>query len=165
MLGFILITRFSLLFYFTLSLHFIAGLQSAVCILPSVCSLRFTLTECEMAAALQLYNNHHTKTINICSCFSGELLLWDLSKDGKEQYKAFGVGHSRIVFTITCDVAGTRIMTVSMDRQVKFLSRLTILVNKGRNCRFDGCPCCSCTPSRQFGILFLVHAPSHLLYN
>ena len=71
-------------------------------------------------------------------------MLWDLSKDGKEQYKAFGVGHSRIVFTITCDVAGTRIMTVSMDRQVKFLSRLTILhvVFKGRNFHFD----CSCTP-------------------
>ena len=50
---------------------------------------------------------------------SGELLLWDLSKEGKEQCQTFGLGHSRIVFNITCDVAGTRIMTVSMDRQVK----------------------------------------------
>ena len=37
---FILMTRFLLLiFYFTLSLHFTPGLQSAVCILPSVCVL------------------------------------------------------------------------------------------------------------------------------
>ena len=50
---------------------------------------------------------------------SGQLLLWDLSKEGKEQCQTFGLGHSRIVFNISCDVAGTRIMTVSMDRQVK----------------------------------------------
>ena len=52
---------------------------------------------------------------------SGELLLWDLSKEGKEQCQTFGFGHSRIVFNISCDVAGTRIMTVSMDRQVDFI--------------------------------------------
>ena len=59
-LYFILITRFSFLFYFTRSLHFTPGLQSAVCILPSVCilrpvcslqsavcSLRFTLIDIE----------------------------------------------------------------------------------------------------------------------
>ena len=50
--------------------------------------------------------------------YSGELLLWDLSKEGKDQHQTFGMGHSRIVFNISCDVAGTRIMTVSMDRQV-----------------------------------------------
>ena len=49
---------------------------------------------------------------------SGELLLWDLSKEGKDQHQTFGMGHSRIVFNISCDVAGTRILTVSMDRQV-----------------------------------------------
>ena len=50
----------------------------------------------------------------------GELLLWDLSKEGKEQCQMFGLGHSRIVFNISCDVGGTRIMTVSMDRQVQY---------------------------------------------
>lgn len=30
------------------------------------------------------------------------------------------MGHSRIVFNISCDVAGTKIMTVSMDRQVRW---------------------------------------------
>lgn len=51
-------------------------------------------------------------------------MLWDLSKEGKEQYQTFGLGHSRIVFNISCDVAGTRIMTVSMDRQVKHMFML-----------------------------------------
>ncbi|XP_074619191.1 gem-associated protein 5-like isoform X2 [Acropora palmata] len=54
----------------------------------------------------------------ITSSQGGELLLWDLSKEGKEQYQTFGVGHSRIVFNISCDDAGTRLMTVSMDRQI-----------------------------------------------
>ena len=49
---------------------------------------------------------------------SGEILLWDLSKEGKDQHQTFAMRHSRIVFNISCDVAGTRIMTVSMDRQV-----------------------------------------------
>ena len=46
--------------------------------------------------------------------------MWDLSKEAKEQCQTFGLGHSRIVFNISCDVAGTRIMTVSMDRQVLY---------------------------------------------
>ena len=46
--------------------------------------------------------------------------MWDLSKEGKEQCQTFGLGHSRIVFNISCDVGGTRIMTVSMDRQVQY---------------------------------------------
>ena len=62
----------------------------------------------------------HT-AINRFICCRGELLLWDLSKEGKEQYQTFGVGHSRIVFNISCDDAGTRLMTVSMDRQVNLL--------------------------------------------
>lgn len=56
----------------------------------------------------------------LCSLHRGELLLWDLSKEGKDQYQTFCMGHSRIVFNISCDVAGTKIMTVSMDRQVRW---------------------------------------------
>ena len=40
-------------FYFTLSLHFTTGLQTAVYILPPVCSLRFTLTEMKEARKLE----------------------------------------------------------------------------------------------------------------
>lgn len=64
----------------------------------------------------------HPDESTISSLFilhSGELLLWDLSKEGKDQHQTFGMGHSRIVFSITCDSAGTRVMTVSMDRQVQ----------------------------------------------
>ena len=61
-----------------------------------------------------------THLLYVCYFCRGELLLWDLSKEGKEQCQMFGLGHSRIVFNISCDVGGTRIMTVSMDRQVQY---------------------------------------------
>ena len=74
------------------------------------------LGQSERAYYLSLYKH----LLYVCYFCRGELLLWDLSKEGKEQCQMFGLGHSRIVFNISCDVGGTRIMTVSMDRQVQY---------------------------------------------
>ena len=92
-----------------------------------VIAIRVMMTHCWINDKPLLSNNNIL--LFVSSFCSGELLLWDLSKESKEQYQTFGVGHSRIVFNISCDVAGTKIMTVSMDRQVKY-TLTSILSNK-----------------------------------
>lgn len=52
--------------------------------------------------------------------YSGDLLLWDITKSGKERNSSFhksGRGHLRSVFNI-CPVGEDALCTISMDRQV-----------------------------------------------
>lgn len=71
--------------------------------------------------------------------FSGELLLWDLSvASGPEQVQNFGQGHSRIVFNISCNKEGTKVISCSMDRQVYMCN-----LNKKNSMKIGMCQGCT----------------------
>uniref|UniRef100_A0A8C6WLR0 Gem (nuclear organelle) associated protein 5 n=1 Tax=Neogobius melanostomus TaxID=47308 RepID=A0A8C6WLR0_9GOBI len=62
----------------------------------------------------------------ISSCFSGELLLWDLLRSGKPKWTLFGSssdaqGHNRIIFNTSSFVTSGQslLLSTSMDREVK----------------------------------------------
>ncbi|CAL8362299.1 unnamed protein product [Lota lota] len=61
----------------------------------------------------------------LSSCFSGELVLWDLGVSGKQKWSVLGSGdqnHSRIVFNMSSvRLASGRqlLLTTSMDREIK----------------------------------------------
>uniref|UniRef100_A0A8C5CGQ9 Gem nuclear organelle associated protein 5 n=1 Tax=Gadus morhua TaxID=8049 RepID=A0A8C5CGQ9_GADMO len=61
----------------------------------------------------------------LSSCFSGELVLWDLGASGKQKWSVLGSGdqnHSRIVFNMSSvRLASGRqlLLTTSMDREIK----------------------------------------------
>lgn len=62
----------------------------------------------------------------ISSCFSGELLLWDLLKTGKQKWTLFGSSsdaqsHNRIVFNTSSFVTPGQslLLSTSMDREIK----------------------------------------------
>ncbi|XP_023818197.1 gem-associated protein 5 isoform X2 [Oryzias latipes] len=63
----------------------------------------------------------------VSSCFSGELLLWDLTKGGKQRWTLFGSSsegqnHSRIVFntsSLRLQDGGELLFSTSMDREIK----------------------------------------------
>ncbi|XP_011609486.2 gem-associated protein 5 [Takifugu rubripes] len=63
----------------------------------------------------------------VSSCFSGELVLWDLSKAGKQRWTLFGTSsegqnHNRIVFNMSSihDQDGRELLiSTSMDREIK----------------------------------------------
>ncbi|KAK7926235.1 hypothetical protein WMY93_008545 [Mugilogobius chulae] len=66
------------------------------------------------------------KTEVVSSCFSGELLLWDLLKTGKQKWSLFGSSsdgqnHNRIVFnTSSFQTQETQLLlSTSMDREIK----------------------------------------------
>ncbi|KAE8613853.1 hypothetical protein XENTR_v10007894 [Xenopus tropicalis] len=67
---------------------------------------------------------HSTQILS--SCFGGELLLWDLTKSGKQKWTLLGTSdgqnHSRIVFNL-CSVVTEEgkelLLSTSMDRDVK----------------------------------------------
>ncbi|KAG9289192.1 hypothetical protein G9A89_022501 [Geosiphon pyriformis] len=53
----------------------------------------------------------------VSSSFMGNLILWDLDS-GKPQYRWFGKGHNRSVFSIIISSDGSLAFTISMDRQI-----------------------------------------------
>ena len=55
---------------------------------------------------------------HLSSFLSGDLLLYTFAKEGKEQYKTFTAGHSRIAFNISSNADASKAFSVSMDRQV-----------------------------------------------
>ncbi|XP_029956587.1 gem-associated protein 5 isoform X2 [Salarias fasciatus] len=62
----------------------------------------------------------------VSSCFSGELLLWDLTRGGKQRWtllgaSAEGQNHSRIVFNMSSVQLQDRelLLSTSMDREIK----------------------------------------------
>ncbi|XP_056140464.1 gem-associated protein 5 [Lampris incognitus] len=63
----------------------------------------------------------------VSSCFSGELLLWDLTKTGKQKWSLLGASsegqnHSRIIFNVTSVMLGDGtelLISTSMDREIK----------------------------------------------
>ncbi|KAM3601720.1 uncharacterized protein V6R79_017715 [Siganus canaliculatus] len=63
----------------------------------------------------------------VSSCFSGELLMWDLTRTGKQRWTLFGTAsegqnHSRIVFNMSSvQLQGDRelLISTSMDREIK----------------------------------------------
>ncbi|XP_072302080.1 gem-associated protein 5 [Eucyclogobius newberryi] len=66
------------------------------------------------------------RTQVISSCFSGELLLWDLLKSGKQKWSLFGSSsdgqnHNRIVFNMSSVQMQEQqlLLSTSMDREIK----------------------------------------------
>ncbi|XP_033834692.1 gem-associated protein 5 [Periophthalmus magnuspinnatus] len=66
------------------------------------------------------------RTHVISSCFSGELLLWDLLKTGKQKWSLFGSSsdgqnHNRIVFNMSSVQTQEQqlLLSTSMDREIK----------------------------------------------
>ncbi|XP_069510057.1 gem-associated protein 5 isoform X2 [Ambystoma mexicanum] len=63
----------------------------------------------------------------VTSCFGGELLLWDLTKSGKQKWTLLGTScegqnHSRIVFnlcSLQTEEGRDLLLSISMDREVK----------------------------------------------
>ncbi|XP_024121575.1 gem-associated protein 5 isoform X2 [Oryzias melastigma] len=63
----------------------------------------------------------------VSSCFSGELLLWDLTRGGKQRWTLFGSSaegqnHNRIVFntsSLRLQDGGELLLSTSMDREIK----------------------------------------------
>uniref|UniRef100_A0AAR2JW11 Anaphase-promoting complex subunit 4 WD40 domain-containing protein n=1 Tax=Pygocentrus nattereri TaxID=42514 RepID=A0AAR2JW11_PYGNA len=62
----------------------------------------------------------------VSSCFGGELVIWDLTKSGKQKWtllgsSADGQNHSRIVFNMSSVCVGDRelLISTSMDREIK----------------------------------------------
>nr|XP_057943708.1 gem-associated protein 5 isoform X2 [Doryrhamphus excisus] len=63
----------------------------------------------------------------VSTCFSGELLMWDLTKTGKQKWTLFGSSsegqnHSRIVFntaSVTLRDGSELLLSTSLDREVK----------------------------------------------
>ncbi|XP_072230388.1 gem-associated protein 5 [Leuresthes tenuis] len=63
----------------------------------------------------------------VSSCFSGELVMWDLTKAGKQRWSLFGSSsegqnHNRIVFNLSSvhlQDGGELLISTSMDREVK----------------------------------------------
>ncbi|KAJ8266854.1 hypothetical protein GJAV_G00135440 [Gymnothorax javanicus] len=63
----------------------------------------------------------------VSSCFGGELILWDLTKSGKQKWSLLGSStdgqnHSRIVFNMSSFHLGTDrevLLSTSMDREIK----------------------------------------------
>ncbi|KAI4880888.1 hypothetical protein NFI96_029768 [Prochilodus magdalenae] len=62
----------------------------------------------------------------VSSCFGGELVVWDLTKSGKQKWtllgsSADGQNHSRIVFNMSSVCVGDRelLISTSMDREIK----------------------------------------------
>uniref|UniRef100_A0AAY4EDR0 Anaphase-promoting complex subunit 4 WD40 domain-containing protein n=1 Tax=Denticeps clupeoides TaxID=299321 RepID=A0AAY4EDR0_9TELE len=61
----------------------------------------------------------------VSSCFGGELVLWDLTKSGKQKWSllgsADGQNHSRIVFNLSslCLDGQELLISTSMDREIK----------------------------------------------
>ncbi|MED6293161.1 hypothetical protein CHARACLAT_007880 [Characodon lateralis] len=63
----------------------------------------------------------------ISSCFSGELVMWDLAKTGKQKWSLFGTSsegqnHSRIVFnmsSVQLQDGQELLISTSMDREIK----------------------------------------------
>ncbi|KAL7844635.1 hypothetical protein SRHO_G00231740 [Serrasalmus rhombeus] len=62
----------------------------------------------------------------VSSCFGGELVIWDLTKSGKQKWtllgsSADGQNHSRIVFNMSSVCVGDRelMISTSMDREIK----------------------------------------------
>ncbi|RVE64245.1 hypothetical protein OJAV_G00144710 [Oryzias javanicus] len=63
----------------------------------------------------------------VSSCFSGELLLWDLTRGGKQRWTLFGSSaegqnHNRIVFNTSSlrpQDGGELLLSTSMDREIK----------------------------------------------
>ncbi|XP_075066228.1 gem-associated protein 5 [Mixophyes fleayi] len=75
---------------------------------------------------LTLHWPHGRPTELLSSCFGGEVLLWDLTRSGKQKWSLLGSSegqnHSRIVFNLCSLVTeeGTELLlTTSMDRDVK----------------------------------------------
>lgn len=78
----------------------------------------------------RLWHNVHwpkgRATQLISSCFSGELLMWDLTKAGKQKWTLLGTSsdgqnHSRIVFNMSSVQIQDRdlLLSTSMDREIK----------------------------------------------
>ncbi|XP_012728852.2 gem-associated protein 5 isoform X1 [Fundulus heteroclitus] len=63
----------------------------------------------------------------VTSCFSGELVMWDLAKSGKQKWNLFGTSsegqnHSRIVFnmsSVQLQDGQELLISTSMDREIK----------------------------------------------
>ncbi|XP_024865472.1 gem-associated protein 5 isoform X2 [Kryptolebias marmoratus] len=61
----------------------------------------------------------------VSSCFSGELVMWDLAKSGKQKWSLFGASegqnHNRIVFNMSSVELQDRelLISTSMDREIK----------------------------------------------
>uniref|UniRef100_A0A673LRH1 Gem-associated protein 5-like n=1 Tax=Sinocyclocheilus rhinocerous TaxID=307959 RepID=A0A673LRH1_9TELE len=62
----------------------------------------------------------------VSSCFSGEIIMWDLMKSGKQKWSLLGSSsdgqnHSRIVFNMSSFRSGDRelLLSTSMDREIK----------------------------------------------
>ncbi|XP_063303907.1 gem-associated protein 5 [Pelobates fuscus] len=69
---------------------------------------------------------HGRPTEILSSCFGGELLLWDLTKSGKQKWTILGSSdgqnHSRIVFnlcSLVTEEGRELLLSTSMDREVK----------------------------------------------
>ena len=64
----------------------------------------------------------HSNSSFFLDIFSGDILMWDLSKTSKQKWQLFGnetgSRHTRIVFNICQYPAKDMIITVSMDRLV-----------------------------------------------
>ncbi|KAM4675681.1 gem-associated protein 5 [Discoglossus pictus] len=77
---------------------------------------------------LTLHWPHGHPTQILSSCFGGELLLWDLTRSGKQKWSLLGSGgaegqnHSRIVFnlcSLVTEEGRELLLSTSMDRDVK----------------------------------------------
>ncbi|XP_041807996.1 gem-associated protein 5 isoform X2 [Chelmon rostratus] len=62
----------------------------------------------------------------VSSCFSGELVMWDLTRTGKQKWTLFGASsegqnHNRIIFNVTSVHLQDRelLISTSMDREIK----------------------------------------------
>uniref|UniRef100_A0A8C5M8N3 Gem nuclear organelle associated protein 5 n=1 Tax=Leptobrachium leishanense TaxID=445787 RepID=A0A8C5M8N3_9ANUR len=70
---------------------------------------------------------HGRPTQILCSCFGGELLLWDLTKSGKQKWTILGSSdgqnHSRIVFnlcSLITEEGRELLLSTSMDRELSW---------------------------------------------